>query len=516
MAAAAVAAAVAIAASPSRRPPTGCGDLARLTLPNTKIRLAEVVPAGDFTIDSLSRRLNPRPGGGGAAVTGLPAFCRITAEISPTMDSDIRIEVWMPATGWNGKFVGVGNGGWSGVVDYGELGAALRQGYAAAATNTGHDGTGDDARFALGHPEKVVDFGYRAVHEMTLKARALVTAFYGRPPERAYWAGCSTGGMQGLQEAQRFPLDYDAIVAGAPANYWTHLMAAGVWNAQATHASPASHIPRDLLVLIRKAALEACDADDGLKDGLIANPLRCHFDPAVLLCRTDDDTVCITEPQVEAARKIYAGPRERRTGAQIFPGLEPGSEGQWIVVAGPPEPPIVASYFKYLVFKDSSWDYRTLDFDHDVALADRLDAPILNATDPDLAPFIAHGGKLLLYHGWADGLIAPGNTVNYYNLGVKTMGSARARDAVRLFMVPGMGHCTGGPGDALGLFDALAALDRWVTTGSVPNKIVATYRSGPKVEHTRPLCRYPQIARYTGHGSTDDAANFVCREAEDR
>lgn len=489
---------------------TSCDDLAHLALPHTRITQARVVPAGESSVPAAARRfLTPRLR---PTVDDLPAFCRVTAEIAPTTDSDIRIKVWMPVAGWNGRLVGVGNGGWSGFIRYDELAAALRGGYAAASTNTGHDGAGHDASFALGHPEKLIDYGYRAVHEMTVEARTLVMAFYGRAAQRAYWAGCSSGGRQGLIDAQRFPLDYDGIVAGAPANYMTHLVAGDVWTAQATHASAASYIPPGSYALIHKAALDACDAVDGLEDGLIGDPLRCHFDPGVLLCRAGQQTGCLTAPQVEAARKIYAGAVNPRTGESVFPGLEPGSEGQWRAMAGPPEPPIVASYFKYMVFEDSTWDYRTLDFDADVARADSLDTAVLNATDPDLGPFIAHGGRLLLYHGWSDGLIAPENTVHYYERVVKTVGSERASEAVRLFMVPGMYHCDarGGPSPV----DLLRTLDRWMATREPPQRIVTAHVGGSEVHRTRPLCPFPQVARYTGSGNADKAASFVCRSPD--
>lgn len=238
-----------------------CESLGGLSLANTKIALAQLVPAGDFKVPGAPP--NARP------LSELPAFCRVAADITAAPDSDIKIEVWLPVTSWNGKFQAVGNGGWAGAISYEELAVALQSGYATASTNTGHDGDGDDASFALGHPEKVTDFAWRAVHEMTLKAKALVTAFYGKAPTRSYWNGCSTGGKQGLKEAQRFPSDYDGIVAGAPANYWTHLMAGDIWTAQATHSSQAAYIPPTKYSVIHKAVLEACDEKDGLKDGLI-------------------------------------------------------------------------------------------------------------------------------------------------------------------------------------------------------------------------------------------------------
>lgn len=493
-----------------------CDSLSQLKLPSTKITLAELVPPGKFP---LSRKSVSGPPAGPPyamvrnALDHLPTICRVVASISPTPDSDIHIEVWMPLSGWNGKFEGVGNGGWAGELPSSYLGmfAAVRDGYATAATDTGHLGNAGDASFAAGHPERVVDFGYRAVHEMTLKAKAVVAAFYGKPAARAYWHGCSTGGKQGLTEAQRYPLDYDGIVAGAPANYWTHLMAGDVWSAQATHSTPASYIPRSKFALIHKVVLDACDAQDGVKDGVINDPLRCHFDPGVLLCKYGEQDDCLTEPQVDAARKIYSGATNPRTGEQVYPGLEPGSEMQWGVMAGSPEPPIVASFFEYLVFRNPKWDFRTLNFGQDIALSDKLYGHILNATDPDLSKFIAHGGKLLLYHGWSDGLIAPQNTVNYYDSVLARLGRDKIENSVRLFMIPGMQHCGGGDGPHQ--FDEMAVLDRWVKSGKTPDRIVTEHRNGPSMDETRPLCPYPQTAKYTGKGRTDDAANFVCSSA---
>jgi feruloyl esterase len=479
-----------------------CEALGRLSLPNTRITQSQIVPAGDFKIPGAPSTASP--------LRQLPAFCRVTAQITPTTDSDIRIEVWLPANGWNGKFQAVGNGGWAGAISYEHLAMALQSGYASASTNTGHDGNGSDASFALGHPQKVTDFAWRAVHEMTLKAKALIAAFYGKPPGFSYWNGCSTGGKQGLKEAQKFPDDYDGIVAGAPANYWTHLMAGDIWTAQATHSDPAAYIPPAQYPLLHKAVLKACDAVDGLRDGLIDDPRNCHFDPAVLACKEGQQAPhedCLSAPQIGAARKIYAGATNPRTGEQVFPGLEPGSELQWGVFAGSAGPPIVASYFKYLLFKDPNWDFRKLDFDRDVALADKFDNGLIAATDPNLKPFVAHGGKLLLYHGWSDGLIAPRNTIHYFNAVSQVLGT-KTRESVRLFMAPGMGHCGGGDGPDE--FDAVAALDGWVERHQPPEHIVVAHWSGNAIDRTRPLCPYPQVARYIGSGSIDDAASFAC------
>jgi feruloyl esterase len=474
-----------------------CESLTSLSLPNMEVSLAQVVAAGGFS-----------SGGAPGGFQDLPAFCRVAATLRPTSDSDIKIEVWMPVSGWNGKFQAAGNGGWSGNIVYPAMGQALQRGYATSSTDTGHSGA--SGSFALGHPEKLIDFAYRSEHEMTVKAKAIIAAFYGAGPRLAYWVGCSSGGKQALKEAQMFPDDYDGIVAGAPANNWTHLMAAGLWVAQATLKDPASYIPPSKYPVIHKAALDACDALDGVKDGVIGNPAGCRFDPKVLECKSGDGPACLTAPQVEAARKIYSGVRNPRTGQEIYPGLEPGSELAWAAMAGGPKPfAIVDEHFKFVVFKDPNWDFRTLNFDSDVALADKLDNGVINATNPDLKKFTSHGGKLIQYHGWNDQLIAPRNSVNYYTSVSKAMGgAAKTAGAYRLFMAPGMNHCRGGDGP--NSFDMVGAIEQWVERGQAPDQIIASHNTDGKVDRTRPLCPYPQVAKYKGTGSIDDAANFTC------
>ncbi len=287
-------------------------------------------------------------------------------------------------------------------------------------------------------------------------------------------------------------------------------MASGIWTAQATHKDAASFIPPAKYVMLHKAVVDACDALDGITDGVLDDPRRCRFDPATLACTDADGPTCLTAPQVAAVRSIYAGPTNPRTREPIYPGLEPGAERMWPIVAAGPGPfGVFTSHFRYLVFKDPRWDYRTIDFDADIALADRLDGNIINATDPNLAPFIARGGKLLLYHGWADWALAPRTTIAYYDRVVATVGAAEARNAVRLFMMPGMDHCGGGEGPSV--FDPVAALEEWVEKGKAPDQIIASRITGGKVDRTRPLCPYPQVATYKGVGSTDDAGSFVCR-----
>jgi feruloyl esterase len=483
-----------------------CDNLASLTLPHTRITRAQLVPAGQFagTPEGIlapgARSLAP--------YNALPEFCRIAATLTPSSDSEIKIEVWMPASTWNGRFQAVGNGGWGGQLSVQALAGGVARGYAIATTDTGHAGQGGS--FAFNHPEKLVDFAYRAVHEMTVQAKSFIRAYYGRDANASYWNGCSTGGRQGLKEAQRYPADFDGIVAGTPTNDMTHMLAEHLWIAQATLADPAGYIPKEKYTSIHQAALDACDATDGVKDGVIDDPTRCHFDPKAIQCMGADTATCLTAGQVDAARKIYGPLKNPTTGAVIFPGLEPGSELGWAGLAGGPASSSIATeYYKYIVFKDPNWDFKTLNFDTDVALADSLDHGDDNATDPNLKTFFGRGGKLLTYHGWADPLVAPRNSVDYYARVVNASGAATASDSIRLFMVPGMSHCIGGDGPSN--FDKLGPIEQWVESRKAPDRLVATHLAKGVVDRARPLCPYPQVAVYSGTGSTNDAANFVCK-----
>ncbi len=480
-----------------------CEDLVKLALPHASVTLAQSVPAGGL---SLPDGAIPRfPGFPPPDFSKLAAFCRVAATLQPSSDSDIKIEVWMPESGpstnWNGKLEAVGNGAWAGSISYRDLMTAVSAGYAAASTDTGH--TERTAAFVVGHPEKLVDFAYRAVHEMTVASKAIAAAYYGKQPLRAYFNGCSTGGRQALAEAQRYPNDYDGIVAGAAANYPTHLQGAQVWTAKITNQN-GGYIPPAKYPLIHNAVLEACDALDGVKDRVLEDPRRCHFDPQALLCKGADNGQCLTAAQVEVARKIYAGP-----GAAIFPGLERGSEMGWATLSAPKPMALAAETYQYLVFHDPNWDYLKFDAARDIATADKTIGPLMNSIDPNLKPFFKHGGKLLMYHGWADPGIAPENSVNYLTAVEEALGgSTPAPTSIRLFMVPGMGHCAGG--DGTDDFDKIGALGAWVESGYAPDRILAAHKTKGVIDRTRPLCPYPQTARYKGSGSTDDAANFTC------
>ena len=470
-----------------------CESLSSLSLPNTTFTLVQTVPAGGFPPQKL------------------PAFCRVAATLKPSSDSDIKMEVWLPVEGWNGKLLAVGNGGWAGSIEHGAMGQSLARGYATASTDTGHEGEGGS--FAFGHPEKLIDYAYRSEHEMTVVAKAVIAAYYGNGPRFSYFNGCSAAGKQGLKEAQRFPTDYDGIIAGAPGADWTGRATQSMRVAQAMHKTAASYIPPSKYPVIHKAVVDRCDALDGVKDGVLDNPKSCRFDPGVLACTGgagSDESSCLTPPQVETARQVYATTTNPKTKREI-PGLEPGSELGWATWGGPNPLPLGADHFKYVVYKDPQWDFRTLNFDRDIVRAEEIDNGLINALDPNLKPFFDRGGKLLQYHGWSDQQIAPGNSVQYYTRVRETLGGASKIDAsYRLFMMPGMAHCRGGEGP--NTFDAVAALEQWVEQGKAPDQIVASLSSREgKVVRTRPLCPYPQQAAYKGSGSTDEAANFTCK-----
>ena len=443
----------------------------------------------------------------------LPPYCQVKVTARPVPGSEIQIEVWLPSPAqWNGKFVGTGNGGYSGAIGYGDMRSALERGYATAGSNTGHDG--GDLKFGAGHPEKIQDWAFRAVHVMTETATQVVSAYYGRAAAHRYFTGCSTGGHQALMEAQRYPADYDGIVAGDPGNNRIRLNAGFLWSWLAANKDTSNPLPASKLPLINRAVIDACDALDGIKDGLLADPRVCRFDPAALLCKGADDANCLTRSQVSAVRAIYDGARNPRTGERIFAGWVRGSEflggrgGGWSAYfAGQPEPARI-DFWRYWVFDNPQWDPRTFDFDRDLATADAK-IGYIDANNPDLKAFAANHGKLVMYHGWADSVVPPEESIRYYEAAANAMGGMdKVGSFFRLFMVPGMGHCGGGPGP--NTFDALAALDKWVGEGAEPQKIVASHSTDGAVDRTRPLCPYPQVARWTGTGSTDDAANFVC------
>src|SRR5689334_17068815 len=362
-----------------------CESLGALKLQNARIGAANVVSAGSFTSP-----LPPPKGKQPPSFRDVPAFCRVVATLTPVPDSEIRIEVWLPESGWNGNLQSVGNGAWAGSISYPALGNALKDGYAAASTDTGHTG-GNPATFIPGHPEKAIDFSYRAVHEMTVAAKAIIAGRYGTSPKYSYWNGCSTGGRQALTEAQRYAADYDGIIAGAAAIYTTHLQGSQVWSAEVVHKDEASYIPPAKYPVLHAAVLEACDELDGVKDGVLENPMKCHFDPEKLLCKGADDSSCLTVPQVEAARQIYAGPKKSQ-GKSLFPGLEPGSETGWATLSGTKPMALADETYKFLVFKNADWNYLDFNAERDMAAADKNIGALMNSIDPNLKPLFSRGG----------------------------------------------------------------------------------------------------------------------------
>jgi feruloyl esterase len=493
---------------------TPCENLKSLNLSNVSFSSVETVAAGPYRAPAPPGR-GPAPaaapagrggGRGTAAPLVLPAHCKVAMVLAPSSDSHIEMELWLPdAAGWNGKFQAVGNGGWAGSITFAAMAQALKEGYATASNDTGH--TGQDPEFALNHPEKLVDFAYRANHEMTVQSKALINAFYGKPEKLAYWNGCSTGGRQGLMEAQRYPTDFDAVIAGAPANPQTHLHAWDMMVATTVLKDDKHFLTPGKLATVNKAAIASCDMLDGVKDGLLNDPRKCHFDPAVLKCNGPDSDSCLTPEQVDAVKLVYSAAK-KKDGELIFPGKEPGSEFAWTQL-NPVKAPLALSMgsFQFATYQNANWDWRNFDLDRDTAAADEKFGYV--NVSPDLAAFKAHGGKLLLYHGWDDQAISPENTVNYYMSVLKKMGSGKQDNWIRLYMVPGMTHCQGGPGPDQ--FNKMAAIERWRESNTAPDQILAEHVSGTSVDMTRPLCPYPQVATYKGTGSTNDAASFTCK-----
>jgi feruloyl esterase len=498
---------------------TPCENLKSLALPNVTFTAVESVAAGPFRPAPPPGR-GPAPaaaaaagrGGGPPAQGGrgaapplmLPAYCRAAMVLTPSADSHIEMELWLPAADWNGKFQAVGNGGWAGTITFAAMAQALREGYATASNDTGH--TGGDPAFGLGHTEKLVDFAYRANHEMTVQSKAIITAFYGKSSKLSYWNGCSTGGRQGLMEAQKFPADFDAVIAGAPANWQTHLHAWDMNVATTALKNEGMFMTPGKLATLNKAVLEQCDMLDGVKDGLLNDPRKCKFDPGVLLCKGADSDSCLTAQQVEGAKLVYAAAK-KKNGELIFPGKEPGSEVVWTQL-NPVKAPVslILGTFQVATYQDASWDWHNFDLDRDVAAADEkfgyVNVPY------DLSAFKARGGKLLLYHGWNDTAISPENTINYYQNVLQKMG-AKQDSWMRLYMVPGMNHCQGGVGPDQ--FNKMAVVEHWRESGTAPDQIIANHVTGNNVDMSRPLCPYPQVAAYKGVGSTNDAASFSCK-----
>jgi feruloyl esterase len=471
-----------------------CDRLSQVASPTVSITLAKVVDAGNLSLPGRTDALH-----------NLPSFCRVAADLKPTPHSEIHIEVWLPTAQWNGKFIAIGSGGWGGSLSYDEMADALRRGYATSATDDGH--TGPSASFIVGHPEKFIDFAYRAEHEMTVEAKTLIHAFYGSAPRHSFWNGCSGGGREGLLQASRYPDEFDGIIAGDPANIRRNSWALEL--AIQSFKDPETYIPPAKYPMIHRAVLEACDAKDGLKDGLIEAPESCNVDFKSLQCKAADGIDCLTERQVQTAQAITS-PVATKAGKILFPRVEPGTELRWGRLAGGPQPAdLFLDEFRYVVYQDPNWDWRSFDLERDSAKAHWIDKDV-DELNPDLRAFAKHGGKLLLYHGWADQQVAPGSSVEFYKAVMDASGDLeQASNWVRLFMSPGMAHCSGGEGPDT--FDKIGTMEQWVERGKAPEQIIAAHKTAGKVDRTRPLCPYPQVAHYDGTGSIDEASNFSCR-----
>jgi len=477
--------------------PPACAALKTLSLPNATITSAEFVATGAASTGRAGRGGSSEP---------LPAHCKVAATLTPSADSQIEMELWLPAEGWNGKFLAMGNGAWAGNISLDAIAVGLRRGYATASNDTGH--TGGSASFAVGHPEKLVDFAYRAMHEMAVQSKTIIRAFYGRAPQLSYYQGCSTGGRQGMMEAQRYPEDFDAIIAGAPVYNMVHLNVSQVGLQVEMLKNPERLVPAEKKTMFANAVVAACDERDGVKDGIVNNPRACTFDPAVLACKEGDRADCLTGAQVESARSVWTAVKTK-SGELVYPGRSPGFESGWRVpVPGTPLNPLFTDMPRFIGRQDANWDPMTFDLEKDLALALK-NAGFVEANDANLAKFKARGGKLLLYHGWADPGPAPENTINYYDAVNKKLGG-KQDDWMRLFLMPGVGHCGGGVGPDQA--DFLGALEQWREKGVAPSQINASRPAGRGVSTpmSRPLCPFPQVARYKGSGSSNDAANFSC------
>jgi feruloyl esterase len=483
-----------------------CQRLTSLNLPNATITAATIVQAGAFS--PLGGRRGPAE-----PFRDLAAFCRITTTTRVPPDSDAQSEIWLPVQGWNHELQPAGGGFFGGAIPYGRMREILRSGSATAGSDPGIRGGVNEL---ISHPEKLNSVANLPFHAMVAQAKALIDAYYGTAPSLTLMDECGGGGSRDvLAMVQRWPQDLDVASAVGATNYGTHHGLAQMWLYWATHKDAASYIPPEKYPAIHEAALAACDARDGVRDGVIEDPPHCTFDPAVMRCKGADGPTCLTAAQVEAVKMIYETPRHARTKAPLYGPMVPGSELSWDDMTVKPRPyPYAETFYRYFVFADPSWDYKTFrpDFAKDV---DRADAPqhlAMNATNPDIAPFVDHGGKLLMMGGWNDDL-GPGNNVTYYESVVRAIGRAKASEGIRLFMVPGMHHCLGldYPSTYTVNFDLPGALRQWKATNQAPDRIIVTTSRKGQPARRRLVCAYPRVSRYTGTGDVDDPVNFICR-----
>ena len=509
-----------------------CDTLAALVLSDTKIASAVAVAAGPYAPPDCKGAVCP--------AGDLPAFCKVVATVSPSADASTLIEIWLPQSGWNGRLQSIGNHGFGGTLYYVDMAEALKRGFATAATDEGHKpGAGPFAAdFAVGHPQKVIDFAWRSIHEMTVATKAVVAAFYGKPADYAYFNGCSNGGREALMEAVRFPQDYDGIISGGAAANWTHAATEQLHMANAMFKDGPdgpSHLTAAQMMLVHRAVVRACDLADGVADGLIADPRRCAWNARDLVCQPGQDAAsCLGAAQADAVNLAYAPVRDPATNRLMFTGQARGSEYDWVKFGIPANgAPFGVANYRYLVFNDPSWNGLSLDLARDLPQLDALAAPI-NVTDPDLSAFRRRGGRLIQYHGWGDSQFTPGWTVHYYHEVVRRMGGneraalGRTQEFYRLFMMAGLGHCTGGPGpNTIGGLqqppspsldaghDIVSALQAWVEQGVAPAQIVATKyvddSPAKGIAMQRPVCAFPAEATYRGAGPVDEAASFSCQ-----
>lgn len=492
-----------------------------------KLEGATVTSVASVAADSY------KPAGSSNAITNLAAFCQIKGQATPTSDSLVNFEMWVPASGWNGKLVTTGNGGYSPALNYGDMAYAMRQGYAVMGGDTGHQSTDPNEMFwGVGHPEKIKDWGTRSVHAITVPGKAILAQLQGKAAARAYYYGCSTGGHQGYAEVQNYPTDFDGVIAGDPGNNRVALNAEFLWRFQSNHVANDNStliLTSAKAKLITQKAVAACDSLDGVADGVIGDPRACTssvFNIDSLLCTAGDAADCLTQAQIDAAKKIYQGPRNARTQAQIYPGLVVGSESGWSSYWGGNGVPVRSDFWALWSFDNPQWNWWTFDWDRDYTYTQAKLSPLVDQVNPNISAFKAAGGKLITYQGWADPVVNPIDTIAYYDQVKAAQGSQAATDSFfRLFMVPGMGHCSGSPMGAPVNFgnqggsvpnptpanDVLMAMDQWVDKGIAPDSIVASKVTSGAVTATRPLCAYPKKAVYKGSGSTDDAANFSCQ-----
>lgn len=445
--------------------------------------------------------------------------CRVSAHVTPAKGSRVNIRVWLPAN-WNGKMYGFGGGGFNGSmsIDGLILAGTVNRGYAAVSTDAGHDVGDGGAGWALGNPEKIIDFGHRANHVGAVATKAIIARFYGTPAKRSYFHGCSNGGRDALMLAQRYPADYDAIIAGAPANSWTALMSSFARAGHITRLSPTVDVLKPKLKLVHDAAMKKCDAADGVKDGMISNPATCRFDPAVLSCKSGSGSDCLSKPEVTAIRAIYQGTRTR-DGKTIMPGFPVGSElewSEWFTAPNGQSQNMAQEFYRHMVYNDAKWDRSNFVLDRDYPAAKRRMAAITDATNADLRPFVRRGGKLLMYHGWNDPAIPAGNSISYFKAARRVLG--HRSDQIRLLMVPGMAHCGGGEGATA--VDWLTSLENWVEKNQAPDRLTAVKYSNPKgamlglggkALATRPVCAWPKTPHYKGAGPIEQEGSYVCR-----